>query len=102
MSLPVLIVDLDEPNFGELLEIQIDEVGNVEVPAFGQTHAFEIHMGDPILQFKFTVACESVIDRDPAVGVFFRRAGTFEVFIQNRANDIIGTRPADSGRFKWR
>ena len=81
MRLPVLIVNLDELNLVELLEIQPEEIGDVEIPAFGGTYTSEINIRHAIHYFQSAVACEAVVDTDPAEGSSFRRAGTFEIFV---------------------
>lgn len=86
----IFIVDFHELDRGELLEVQVDQVGNIEVFAFGSTHAFEIDVGNAIRHFQFAIAGEAIIDRDPAVGIFLGSAGSFEIFIKRCFKQSIG------------
>ena len=72
MGPPIFIVDLHEADFGELLEIQRDEIGDGEIPAFGRACSREEDMRDAIADFQSAVAGESVIESDPAKGESFR------------------------------
>ena len=78
----VLIIDLDVLYFGELFEIQRDQVSNVEALAFGHAGTFKINVRDTVLHLQSAIACEAVIDTDPTEGSSFGCAGTFEVFIE--------------------
>ena len=80
--MPILIVDLHELNIVELFEIQPEQIGDVEIPAFGGTYTSEINFRHAIHYFQSAVACEAVVDTDPAEGSSFRRAGTFEIFVE--------------------
>ncbi|MCK7519367.1 MAG: hypothetical protein MZV64_17390 [Ignavibacteriales bacterium] len=79
----ILVVDLHKLDLGELLEVQPDQVGDVEVPAFGEAGAGQVDASNAIIHFQFAVAGKAVIDRDPTVGEAFGRAGTLEVFVQH-------------------
>ena len=89
MCLSVFIVDFHKLDRGELLEVQVDQIGDVEVLAFGGANAFEIHAGNAVLHFQFGVTGEAVVDADPAVGGALGCAGSFEVFIQHRCIHCI-------------
>jgi len=69
--LSVLIVDFHEFDLGELFEIQVEQVGNIEILAFGCTDSLEIHVRDLIVYFKPAITCETVIHSDPSVFIFF-------------------------------
>ena len=78
----VFIIYLDGSHFGELLEIEVDEICNIEIPAFRCTYAFEVNMCNAVTYFQVIVTCETVIDTNPAVLIFFCCARTFEKFIE--------------------
>ena len=78
----VLVINLHELDRAELLEIQPEQISDVEVFAFGGAYTCKIHMCDTVSDFESAVACETVIDTDPAEGGPFGCTGTFEVFIE--------------------
>ena len=59
-------------------------------------------MRDPIDQFKTTVAGETVVKGDPAIGKAFGRTRTFEIFIQKALIHIITPHITNSRHLKWR
>ncbi len=85
-----MIINLHKLYFRELLEIQIEQVGNIEVPAFGGADALEVDVRDAIDYFQFGVASEAVINGDPSIIVSLGRARTFEVFIERAFKQCIG------------
>lgn len=78
----ILIINLYELDLGKLFEIRADEIGNIEVSAFGSAGTCEINVRDAICNFQFAIASESVVDRDPAVCKSFRGTRTLKVFVQ--------------------
>ena len=62
----ILVVDLYKPDLWELLEIQIDQIGDVKVPAIGRTDACEKDMRDAITDFQPAITRKAIVDRDPA------------------------------------
>ena len=62
----ILVIDLHEPDFRELLEIQIDQVNDVEVFAIRRTDACEKDMRDAITDFQSAITGKAIVDRDPA------------------------------------
>ena len=92
MRLSIFIVDFHELDRRELLEIQVDQVGDVEVFAFGGTYTFEINVGNAIRHFQFAIASEAIIDRDPTKGSSLGCTRTFEIFIQRCFEQSIGGR----------
>ena len=81
--MPCRVVDLHELDLRELFEIGIDEVGDVVIPAIGETGAFEINMCNAIDHFELAVTSEAVVNGGISIGIFFRCTGTFEVFIES-------------------
>lgn len=71
MSLPILVIDLHELNIWELFEIQSDQIADVKFPAFGRTCADQIHIGNAIVDLKFAVARETIVNTDPTIGITF-------------------------------
>lgn len=59
-------------------------------------------MGNTLTDFESAVAGEPVIDADPAIGMFFGRARTFEEFIERGLRNHVGTRPAHPVHLEWR
>ena len=78
----IFIVNLHELNIRELLEVQRDQISDVEISAVGRACPFEEDVRDAVTDFQPAVACESVIERDPAKGESFGRSWTFEIFIE--------------------
>ena len=78
----ILVINFHKLNIVELLEVQGDQIGDIEVSPIGHAGAFEEDMRDAITDFQPAVACKSVIERDPAKGESFCRARTFEIFIE--------------------
>ena len=89
LGLPVRIVYLHILHFGELLEIEPDQVSNVEIVAIRCAHTREIHMSDAVIYIQFAIASKSIVDRDPAIGITFGRARTFEVFVERGFEQCI-------------
>jgi hypothetical protein len=81
LRLSVLIIDLHESNFGELLEIQHDQIRDVEIPTVGHASSFEKDMCDAITDFQPAVPCETIIEHDPTKGELFGCTRSFEIFI---------------------
>ena len=55
-----------------------------------------------IAYFKLTIASESIIERDPTIDKSFRRAWTFEVFVERGLRQHVGVCPAHAVHFKRR
>lgn len=68
----ILVINFHKLNIVELLEIQGDQVRDVEISPIWSTCAFEEDMRDAVTDIQPAVACESVIERDPAKGESFR------------------------------
>ena len=100
--MPVLIVDLYELNLTELFKIQPEQIGNIEVFTFRCTDAGEVNIRNTVIDFQSAVACETVIDTDPAKGGAFGGAGTFEVFIQQRSINTAAAHIADTRHLERR
>ncbi len=100
--MPILIVNLDRLNLRELFKIEIEQVGNVEVIAIRHAHALEINTCDAIVQLKFTITSKAVVESNPTIGVSFCKAGTFEIFIEQRRIHAVATHIAESDSFKGR
>ena len=78
----VLVIYLHILDLRELFEIQIDQVDDVEVLAFGGTCTCQVNVRDAIVYFQIAVAGKAVIDSDPAIGIPFGRTWTFEELIE--------------------
>ena len=102
MRRSVFVINLDEADFRELLEIQRDQIGDVKIPPIGGACPFEEDVRDAIANFQSIIACESVIERDPAKGESFGRAWSLEVFIERGLGQGIGARPAVTGHDEGR
>lgn len=98
----MLIVNFYKLNFGELLEVQHNQIRDSEIASFGCAGSFQEDVRDTITDFKSAVAGESVIESDPAELESFGGAGTFEVFIQDGLRKHVGTRPALTGHDEGR
>ena len=81
--MPGGIVDLHELDLRELFKIGVDEIGDVVIAAIGETGAFEINMCNAVDHFELAVTSEAVVNGGISIGIFFRRTGTFEVFIES-------------------
>ena len=81
--MPGGIVDLHELDLRELFEIGVDEVGNVVVPAVGETGSLEVDVRHTVEYFELAVTSEAVVNGGISIGIFFRCTGTFEVFIES-------------------
>ena len=99
---PILIVDFDESDFGELLEIQCDQIRDVEIASIGCTGSCEKDVRDAVADVQAAVTGKPIIERDPAEGETFGRAGSFEIFVERGLGQHVGARPAvashDEGR----
>jgi hypothetical protein len=101
-----LIVNFDELHFGELFEIRHERLGDGVQGAVRLTTTSEINVRDTVGIFDFAVTVETV-QYEPEALVAFHIAGTFEIFIKYRADqipggwhearhsDLIGKLPAD-------
>ena len=76
-------------NFRELFEIEHQWKRDGVERAIRLTTAHKIHMRDAIGKGKFAVAGES-IEHERESLVTFDSARTFEVFIETRADQILG------------
>jgi hypothetical protein len=97
---PVLIINLDKPYFRELLKVVGQQIRDRIRRARAVTGSFKIDVGDSVNQFKSTITGETVIKSNPAVGKAFRRARSFEVFVQQSLIHIVARQPADALSFK--
>ena len=89
MCFPVFIKYLNVLNFGKLLEISHQKIGDgvgLPRPIAG---ALEVDVHHPVSDFVSVVAGEAVVESDPAIGIALGRTWTIEVFIQNRAKDVV-------------
>jgi len=89
-------------NRAKLFEVQPEQVGNVEVLAFGGAYTFEVDIRNTIRYFQLAITCEAVIDTDPAEGVSFSGTGTFEIFIERGFQQCIGWSIAHTRHFDGR
>ena len=102
MRCPILIVYLHKLDFRELLEVVDQQIGDGICGSGAVACAFEVDVRDAVYDFEFAVTGEAIVERDPTVGISLGRAGTFEVFVQHCANEIVRARPADAGKLKGR
>lgn len=82
-----MIVNLDELHFGELFEIRHKGLCDGVQRAIRLTTTGEIDMHNAVGIFDFAVAVETV-QHERETLVTFHVAGTFEVFIEYRADQI--------------
>ena len=94
---PILVIDLHKLDFGELLEVQGNQIGDGEIAPIRRAGAGKEYMRDTIAKFESAVAGESIIESNPAKLESFGGAGTFEVFIQDGLWKHVGTRPTVTG-----
>ena|SRR5687768_7870812 len=78
---PTLVVNLHKTNFGELFEVQHNQIRDVELAPIGHAGAGQEDVRDAIADVQVAVAGESVIERDPAEGESLGGARPLEVFI---------------------
>jgi len=83
-----LIVDLYELHFGELFEVLHERLRDGVQRAVRLAIAFEIHMRDAVGVFDLAVAVETVQDERETL-IALHVAGTFEEFIEHRADEIL-------------
>lgn len=83
-----MIVDLDELDVRELLEVRHERTGNGIERAVRLTIAREVDMGDTIREGEPAVACETIQHESKPL-IAFHVAGTFEEFIQHRADEVL-------------
>ena len=102
LRLSVLIKDLYKLNIRELFEIKADEVGNIEVFAFGSAYTRQIDVSNAVCDLELAITSESVIHADPTVIIALRRTGTFEEFVECRLRQHIAVRPALACHFDGR
>ena len=89
-----MIVNLDELNFRELFEIRHDRLRDGVQRPIRLATAREIDMYNAICVFEFAITRKAIEHkREPLIA--FHIAGTFEVFIQHRADQILcrGNKP---------
>ena len=84
----MFIINFDELNFGELFEIEHQGERNGIERAIRLTTTGKIHMCNTISKCKFGVTSKTVgHERQPLVT--FDITGTFEVFIEHGADQIL-------------
>jgi hypothetical protein len=83
-----LIVDLDELNIGELFEVRHERARDGVERTVGLTIASEVNVRDAIRVFEAAVACKAV-QHEGKPPVAFHIAGTFEKFVQHRADEVL-------------
>ena len=98
----IFVIDLDKTNFGELLEVQHNQICNIEISSIRRASPFEEDVRDAVADFQPAVTGESVVECNPTEGESFCRAWTFEVFIQRGLRQGIGARPTITGHDEGR
>ena len=84
----MFIINFDELNFGELFEIEHQGERNGIERAIRLTTTCKIHVCNTISECKFAVTGETIgHERQPLVT--FNITGTFEVFIEDCADQIL-------------
>jgi hypothetical protein len=86
--LTIFVVDFDELHFGELFEIFSQWTRDVVERTIRLAAAHQIYMGNAIRKGKFTVTRETVEDQCQTP-IPFDIAGSFEEFIEHRAQQIL-------------
>ena len=84
----MFVVDLDKLNLGELFEIYHQRAGDGIQRAIRLTTAREIDMRDAIGKYEFAVTGKTVEHECKSL-VAFNIAGSFEIFIEYRADQIL-------------
>ena len=62
LRLSVLVIDLHELDFRELFEGQAQQVGDIEIPAFGCAGACQIDMGNAVFDLEPVITGEAVVE----------------------------------------
>lgn len=83
-----MIVHLDKLDFRELFEVRHDRLCNGIQRAVGLTTTREIDMCNAVCIFEFAVSGKAVQHKRETL-VAFHIAGTFEVFIEHCADEIL-------------
>ena len=102
MRLSVLVIDLDGSDLRELLEIQTEQIGDIELLAFRRASACQINICHTIIDLQPAVTGESVIDADPAVKITLGGTRSLKVFVESALRLHIAANPAFAGYFDRR
>ena len=84
----MFVVDLDKLNLGELFEIYHQRAGDGVQRAIRLTTAREIDVRNTIGKCEFAVTSKTVEHERKSL-VAFNITGSFEIFVEHRANQVL-------------